>query len=454
MSGPTPDTAQARAPIESKDQLIAYFVDGFKPKSEWRIGTEHEKFAFLKATLGPVPYEGKSSIRALLEGLRDSYGWEGVYEGEHIIALSDPNSLANISLEPGGQFELSGAPLNTVDETCAEISEHLKQVREIGDKLGIGFLGLGASPVWTRAQTPVMPKGRYKIMAPYMDKVGTMGRDMMFRTCTVQVNLDYADEADMVKKLRTSIALQPLATALFANSPFLEGKPNGYQSFRSHVWTDTDNARAGMTPFVFEEGMSIERYVEFALDVPMYFAMRDGKYLNTAGESFLKFMDGKLPQLPGQKPNMKDWADHLTTIFPEVRLKKYLEMRGADSGLQDKLCALPAFWVGLLYDQSSLDAAYDLIKSSTAEQRQNMRDDVAKEGLHTNFMGRNLRELGQDILKIARAGLEARGQNESNFLNILDDEVARDKTKAQELLELYNTVWGEDITPVFEAAAY
>ena len=454
MSGPTPDTAQARAPIENKDQLIAYFVDGFKPKSEWRIGTEHEKFPFLKDTLAPVPYEGKSSIRALLEGLRDSYGWEGVYEGEHIIALSDPNSLANISLEPGGQFELSGAPLETVGETCVEVSEHLKQVRTIGDKLGIGFLGLGASPVWTRAETPVMPKGRYKIMAPYMDKVGTMGRDMMFRTCTVQVNLDYADEADMVKKLRTSIALQPLATALFANSPFLEGKPNGYQSFRSHVWTDTDNARAGMTPFVFEDGMSIERYVEFALDVPMYFAMRDGKYLNTAGESFRKFMDGKLPQLPGEKPNMKDWADHLTTIFPEVRLKKYLEMRGADSGLQDKLCALPAFWVGLLYDQSSLDAAYDLIKPSTEAQRQSMRDEVAVKGLHAQFMGRTLLDLGREVLKIARAGLDARGMSESTFLNVLDDEVARDKTKAQELLDLYNNVWGQDIAPVFKAAAY
>jgi glutamate--cysteine ligase len=454
VSGPTPDNEAARAPIESRDQLISYFVDGFKPKSDWRIGTEHEKFPFLKDSRGPVPYEGKSSIRALLEGLRDSYGWQGVYEGEHIIALSDPNSLANISLEPGGQFELSGAPLETVGETCVEISEHLKQVREIGDKLGIGFLGLGASPVWTRADTPIMPKGRYKIMAPYMDKVGTMGRDMMFRTCTVQVNLDYSDEADMVKKLRTSIALQPLATALFANSPFLEGKPNGYQSFRSHVWTDTDNARAGMTPFVFEDGMSIERYVEYALDVPMYFAMRDGKYLNTAGESFRKFLEGKLPQLPGEKPNMKDWADHLTTIFPEVRLKKYLEMRGADSGLQDKLCALPAFWVGLLYDQASLDAAYDLIKLSTEAQRQSMRDEVAVKGLHAQLMGRTLLDLGREVLKIARAGLDARGMSESTFLNVLDDEVARDKTKAQELLDLYNNVWGQDIEPVFKAAAY
>ncbi|MDE2445011.1 MAG: glutamate--cysteine ligase [Alphaproteobacteria bacterium] len=454
MSGPTPDTAQARAPIENRDQLIGYFTDGFKPKAEWRIGTEHEKFPFLKATHAPVPYAGESSIKALLEGLRDQFGWEGVYEGEHIIALSRPDSLANISLEPGGQFELSGAPLNSVGETCSEISEHLRQVRDVGDRLGVGFLGLGASPVWTRAETPVMPKGRYKIMAPYMDKVGSMGRDMMFRTCTVQVNLDYADEADMVKKLRTSIALQPLATALFANSPFLEGKPNGYQSFRSHVWTDTDNARAGMTPFVFEDGMGLERYVDYALDVPMYFAMRGGKYVNTAGESFRKFLEGKLPQLPGEKPTLKDWADHLTTIFPEVRLKKYLEMRGADSGLQDKLCALPAFWVGLLYDQSALDAAYDLIKASTTQQRQTTRDHVAKQGLATEFMGRSLLDLAKDVLAISRAGLEARGLQESNFLNVLDDEVARGKTRAEDLLDLYNNVWGKDIAPVFKAAAF
>ena len=454
MSGPTPDNEAARAPIESRAQLISYFTDGFKPKQDWRIGTEHEKFPFYKDTLGPVPYEGANGVRALLEGLRDGYGWDGVFEGEHIIALADPHSLANISLEPGGQFELSGAPLNTVGETCGEISEHLKQVRDIGDKLGIGFLGLGASPVWTREQTPIMPKGRYKIMAPYMDKVGTMGRDMMFRTCTVQVNLDYASEADMVQKLRTSIALQPLATALFSNSPFLEGKPNGFQSFRSHVWTDTDNFRAGMTPFVFEDGMGFERYVDYALDVPMYFAMRNGQFVNTAGESFRKFLDGKLPQLPGEKPTMKDWADHLTTIFPEVRLKKYLEMRGADSGLADKLCALPAFWVGLLYDQASLDAAYDIIKAATAEQRQSMRDEVPVHGLNAKFMGHSLKHVAKDVLAIARKGLIARGNNEENFLNVLDEEVHSGHSRSDVLLEKYNGAWKGDISKVFVASAY
>ncbi len=454
MSGPTPDNEAARAPIENRDQLISYFTEGFKPKADWRIGTEHEKFPFYKNTLGPVPYEGNNGIRALLEGLRDSYGWEGVYEGENIIALADPNSLANISLEPGGQFELSGAPLNSVGETCVEISQHLKQVRDIGDKLGIGFLGLGASPVWTRDQTPIMPKGRYKIMAPYMDRVGTMGRDMMFRTCTVQVNLDYASEADMVKKLRTSIALQPLATALFSNSPFLEGKPNGYQSFRSHVWTDTDNSRAGMTPFVFEDGMGFERYVDYALDVPMYFAMRGGQYVNTAGESFRKFLDGKLPQLPDEKPTLKDWADHLTTIFPEVRLKKYLEMRGADSGLANKLCALPAFWVGLLYDQSALDAAWDVVKRATAEQRQAMRDEVPVLGLNAKFMGASLKQVAKNVLAIARKGLIARENNEEQFLNVLDEEVHSGHTQSDVLLEKYNGAWGKDIAHVFVESAY
>ena len=454
MSGPTPDNAEARAPIENRSQLISYFTEGFKSKADWRIGTEHEKFPFYKANNKPVPYDGANGIRALLEGLRDAYGWTGVYEGEYIIALADPNSLANISLEPGGQFELSGAPLNTIGETCSEISEHLKQVRHIGDKLGIGFLGLGASPVWTRDQTPIMPKGRYKIMAPYMDKVGSMGRDMMFRTCTVQVNLDYSSEADMVKKLRTSIALQPLATALFSNSPFLEGKPNGYQSFRSHVWTDTDNSRAGMTPFVFEDGMGFERYVDYALDVPMYFAMREGKYVNTAGESFRKFLDGKLPQLPGEKPTMKDWADHLTTIFPEVRLKKYLEMRGADSGLADKLCALPAFWVGLLYDQAALDAAYDVIKPATAEQRQAMRDEVPVHGLNAKFMGHSLKQVAKDVLAIVRNGLIVRGNNEETFLDVLDEEVRTGHSRSDMLLEKYNGAWGRDINKVFVDSAY
>ena len=460
MSGPAPDSPKARMPIETKAQLIEELASGSKPKSAWKIGTEHEKFPFLTDTLQPVPYHGPRSIKALLDGLKDRYGWAGVYEGENIIALSDPNGLGNVSLEPGGQFELSGAPLDTVHETCEEVHEHLTQVREVGDKLGIGFLGLGASPLWSLKETPVMPKGRYGIMAPYMDKVGARGRDMMFRTCTVQVNLDFASEADMVKKLRVSLALQPIATALFADSPFLDGKPNGFLSYRSEVWRDTDNQRAGMLPFAFEQGFGFEQYVDYALDVPMYFAMRDGKYINASGESFRAFLDGRLPQLPGEKPVMKDWADHLTTIFPEVRLKKYLEMRGADSGPWRRLCALPALWVGLLYDQASLDAAWDIAKDWTAEERQKLRDDVPRLALHATIRGRSVQDIAKDVLKIARAGLEARnlhgckGKTEATFLDPLDEIAQSGKTAAEHLLALYNGDWHQDVTRVFRDFAY
>ncbi len=460
MSGPTPDTPRARAPIETRAQLIEELASGCKPKAAWRIGTEHEKFPFLTDTLGPVPYHGARSIKALLEGLRDRFGWTGVYEGDNIIALSDPNGLGNVSLEPGGQFELSGAPLASVHETCEEVHEHLSQVREVGDRLGIGFLGLGASPLWSRAETPVMPKGRYGIMAPYMDRVGKYGRDMMFRTCTVQVNLDFSSEPDMVQKLRVSLALQPIATALFANSPFLDGKPNGFLSFRSEVWRDTDNARAGMLPFVFEQGMSFERYVDYALDVPMYFVMRDGKYINTAGESFRLFLEGRLPQLPGEKPVIKDWADHLTTIFPEVRLKKYLEMRGADSGPWRRLCALPALWVGLLYHQPSLDAAWDIVKDWTAEERQSLRDQVPRLALEAKIHSRTVRDISAEVLRLSRAGLEARGLSgckgrmESAFLDTLDETVATGKTAAENLLALYHGSWHGDVRRVFRDFAY
>jgi glutamate--cysteine ligase len=460
VSGPTPDSPAARAPIESKSQLVDYLASGCKPQDQWRIGTEHEKFPFLTDTLGPVPYDGSRSIRALLEGLRDRFGWKGVYEGDNIIALSDPKGLGSISLEPGGQFELSGAPLSDVHETCEEVHDHLNQVREIGDRLGIGFLGLGASPTWTRVETPVMPKGRYNIMAPYMDKKGKLGRDMMFRTCTVQVNLDFSSEADMVKKLRVSLALQPIATALFANSPFLEGKPNGFLSFRAEVWRDTDNERSGLIPFVFEDGMGFERYADYALDVPMYFVYRDGKYHNVAGESFRAFLDGKLPQLPGLRPTLKDWSDHLTTLFPDVRLKKYLEMRGADSGPWRRLCALPALWAGLLYDQSALNAAWDLVKNWTADDRQALRDAVPKQGLAASIRGRTVRDVARDALKLSRSGLNARartgckGRTEAGFLDVLDDSVASGRTPAEDLLALYRGAWKGDVTRVFRDFAY
>jgi glutamate--cysteine ligase len=460
MSGPSPDTDEARTVVGSKAELVTYLEEGAKPRDAWRIGTEHEKFPFLTDSLRPVPYEGKRSIRALLEGLNARFGWPPIMEGKTIIGLSEPGGGGSISLEPGGQFELSGAPLETVHETCEEVHEHLAQVREVGDELGIGFLGLGFSPLWTRAETPVMPKGRYAIMAPYMDRKGRLGRDMMFRSCTVQVNLDFGSEADMVKKLRVSLALQPVATALFAASPFTEGKPNGFKSFRSAVWLDTDPDRTGMLPFAFEAGFGFERYVDYALDVPMYFVSRNGHYIDCAGESFRRFMEGKLPQLPGERPTFKDWGDHLTTIFPEVRLKRYLEMRGADSGQWRRLCALPALWTGVLYDERSLDEAHELIKGWSAGERQAMRETVPRLALQAEIAGRTVQEIAKDMLALSRAGLERRaklgckGRSEAQFLDVLDEIAETGRTRAEDLLAHYDSDWNGDVTRVFRDFAF
>jgi glutamate--cysteine ligase len=448
-------------PIESRNELVAHIEQGAKPKPQWRIGTEHEKIPFYSEGLRPVPYEGPAGISALLHGMAGRFGWRPVYDRENVIALEDPSCElgGSITLEPGGQFELSGAPLRTIFQTCEEVNRHLRQVREIADPLGVAFLGLGFSPLWTLAETPRMPKSRYAIMTAYMPKVGRHGLDMMYRSATVQVNLDFAGEADMVKKLRVSLALQPIATALFANSPFTEGKPNGYLSFRSAVWLDTDNARAGMLPFAFEDGMGFERYVDYALGVPMYFVRRNKKYIDVAGSSFRDFLKGRLPQLPGEKPTIADWADHLTTIFPEVRLKRYLEMRGADSGPWRSLCALPAFWTGLLYDQASLDAAYDLIKDWTAQERQQVRNDVPRLALNAPFREGTLLDVARPALVLATAGLNARAhhngfEHESMFLEPLTAIVESGQTAAEALLDRYRGEWRGDVRPVFTENAY
>jgi glutamate--cysteine ligase len=350
--------------------------------------------------------------------------------------------------------------LRTIHETCGEVNTHLAQVREAGGALGIGMLGLGFSPKWTMAETPRMPKGRYKIMSAYMPKVGSLGLDMMFRSCTVQVNLDFSSEADMVKKLRVSLALQPVATALFANSPFTEGRPNGFLSFRGEIWRDTDKARTGMLPWAFEDGMGFERYVDYALDVPMYFVYRDGRYIDAAGSSFREFLAGRLPQLPGERPSLYDWADHLTTLFPEVRLKKFLEMRGADGGPWRRLCALPALWTGILYDQASLDAAWDLVKDWTAAERQALRDAVPRLGLNTPFRDGTLLGIAEQVLKIAEAGLSARArlngsdEDETIFLESLQEIVGSKMTPAELLLRKYEQEWQGDIDRIFTAEAY
>jgi glutamate--cysteine ligase len=446
-------SADADPIIESRDDLLAIFRKGEKPKERWRIGTEHEKFVYHHADHRAPSYEEKGGIHALLIGLT-KFGWEPVYEGDNIIALSGSDGA--ISLEPAGQFELSGAPLDNLHQTCVEAERHLAQVKEIGDRLGIGFLGMGFWPDKTREQLPIMPKGRYEIMLRHMPRVGSLGLDMMLRTCTIQTNLDYASEADMVKKFRVSLALQPLATALFANSPFTEGKPNGFLSFRSHIWTDTDPHRTGMLPFVFSDSFGYDRYADYMLDVPMYFVYRDGKYIDAAGLSFRDFLDGRLPVLPGEKPTLGDWTDHLSTAFPEVRLKSFLEMRGADGGPWSRICALPAFWVGLLYDDQALDEAWDEVKHWTIEDHNRIRAQVPTLGLKTTGpRGRTFQELGSRILDIAHGGLSRRkrlnaiGEDETGFLSPLREIVASGKTPAERLLDRYDGEWGGDIDRIY-----
>ena len=447
-------------PIERYEQMAEYLASGCKPKEDWRIGTEHEKFGFCKDSLLPLPYEGERSIHAVLSALRDRHDWQELREGDKLIGLTKDG--ANISLEPGGALELSGAPLETIHETCDEVNVHLKEVKDIADEIGVGFIGLGAAPTWMHEQMPLMPKGRYKLMDAYMGKVGTMGRTMMRRTSTVQVNLDYSSEADMIQKLRVGIALQPVAVALFANSPFFEGKPNGHKSWRSRVWRDTDNARAGMIPFVFDDDFGFERWVEYALDVPMYFVYRDGKYIDALGQSFRDFLDGKLPALPGEKPTLSDWADHLTTAFPEARIKKYIEMRGADGGPWRRLCALPAFWVGLCYEQDSLDAAWDLVKDWDAETREALRVAASVDGLHAKVGNIDMHELSKSVLDIANAGLAKRARpgaggmipDETHFLNALMESVETKKTPADELMDHYNGAWAGDLNRIFAEFSY
>jgi glutamate--cysteine ligase len=445
-------------PIETRDELVAWFAAGCKPKEKFRVGTEHEKFAFSLDGHRPSPYAGPRGIRALLDGMQHMLGWEPIMEGENIIGLADVTGGGAISLEPGGQFELSGAPLEDVHQTCSELMAHLAQLREVARPLHIGFLGMGMTPTWSRADMPTMPKGRYKIMTAYMPKVGKLGLDMMYRTCTVQTNHDFSSESDMVKKLRVGLALQPVATALFANSPFTEGKPNGFVSFRSEIWRDTDNARAGMLPWAFEPGMGFERYVDYALDVPMYFIKRGDDYIDVSGRSFRDHLAGTL--LPGERATISDWANHISTIFPEVRLKRYLEMRGSDGGPWRVLPSLPAFWCGILYDEDCLAAAWDIAKDWTAEERQKLRDDVPRLGFKSTIRNRDLLHIAIELLRIARQGLMRRnrldrnGRDETRYLRPLEETVARGITPAEMLLEKFHGPWAGSVDPIYDELAY
>lgn len=435
--------------IESKAQLVAYMESGSKPKSDWTIGTEHEKFGF-DALHRPLPYEGDISIKSMLEGLRDGFGWSEMREAGKLIGLTKAG--ANISLEPGGQFELSGAMVTNLHQSAAELQQHLHELHQIGDKIGAKFMGLGAAPEWRGDEVAVMPKGRYRLMTDYMGRVGTHGTQMMYRTCTVQVNLDYSSESDMVKKLRVALSLQPVATALFANSPFFDGKPNGHKSWRSRIWRDLDAARTGMLPFAFESGMGFEAYVDWVLDVPMYFVYRNGKYINALGQSFRDFLNGELPALPGEVPSMSDWADHMTTVFPEARVKKYIEMRGADVGNQAHINALPAFWVGLMYNSAALDAAWDLVKGFDEATREALRVAASVDGLDALVDGVPMIDLAHAAVALSHAGLAERGLGEEAFLAPLMQNIATKSTQADRFLAFYHGAWKCDLRPIYQAA--
>ena len=435
--------------IESKAQLAAYMESGSKPKSDWTIGTEHEKFGF-DALHRPLPYEGDISIKSMLEGLRDGFGWSEMREAGKLIGLTKAG--ANISLEPGGQFELSGAMVTNLHQSAAELQQHLHELHQIGDKIGAKFMGLGAAPEWRGDEVAVMPKGRYRLMTDYMGRVGTHGTQMMYRTCTVQVNLDYSSESDMVKKLRVALSLQPVATALFANSPFFDGKPNGHKSWRSRIWRDLDAARTGMLPFAFESGMGFEAYVDWVLDVPMYFVYRNGKYINALGQSFRDFLNGELPALPGEVPSMSDWADHMTTVFPEARVKKYIEMRGADVGNQAHINALPAFWVGLMYNSAALDAAWDLVKGFDEATREALRVAASVDGLDALVDGVAMIDLAHAAVALSHTGLAERGLGEEAFLAPLMQNIATKSTQADRFLAFYHGAWKCDLRPIYQAA--
>ena len=438
-------------PIESFDQLAAMLESGCKPAQDWRIGTEHEKFGWLTDSRAPLPYAGDRSISALFAGLESRFGWTPLREGGNVIGMQ--RGQANISLEPGGQFELSGAAVATLHQTAEELQTHLDEVRALADPLGIRFMGIGAAPEWSGTDMPVMPKGRYRLMTDYMGRVGTHGTQMMYRTCTVQVNLDYGSEADMVKKLRVALALQPVATALFASSPFFDGALNGHKSWRSRIWRGLDNSRTGMLPFAFDGDFGFQAYVDWVLDVPMYFVYRDGAYINALGQSFRDFLKGELPALPGEKPTLADWADHMTTVFPEARVKKYIEMRGADCGDQAHINALPAFWVGLMYDQGALDAAWDLVKGLDVETREGLRVAASVDGLQAEAGGVKIADLAQAAVGLSQAGLAARGLGEETYLAPLVGSLAAGQVQADRWLSLYHGDWGGRLDPIYEASS-
>ena len=448
-------------PITSPRQLADYLAVGSKPREEWGIGTEHEKFGFRLKDLKAPPYEPSDgqpgSIRDLLHGL-EAYDATPITDRGNTIGLKQGG--ASVSLEPAGQLELSGGIAATLHETAAEFETHYQQVRAVSRGLDLGFAPLGFHPLARREDMPWMPKGRYAIMRRYMPLVGSMGLDMMTRTCTVQVNLDFASEQDMVQKLRVSLLLQPLATALFANSPFTEGQENGFMSYRAHVWTDTDNQRSGIPPVMLAPDFGFERYAEWLIDhVPMYFVYRDGQYIDVAGASFRDFMNAKVPALKGITATIGDFADHMTTAFTDVRVKRFLEMRGADSGRAEMMIAQSALWVGLLYDAAALAAATSLVAKLGWEDVMTLRSAVPRQGLGTPFGKGTLRDLAREVVAIAADGLRARyqrdinGNDESIHLAPLYQIADGGPVQSEYWLERNRTVWKGKIGKILTEAA-
>ncbi|MDX8382005.1 MAG: glutamate--cysteine ligase [Ghiorsea sp.] len=444
-----------------REELADYFRSGCKPKSDWKIGTEHEKIGYCKNSLRPIPYFGEKSIQHLLERLADwNYDeqWLAVLENGNPIALK--HGLASITLEPGGQLELSGAPLATIHETHDEVGRHFDLLRHLTTELEMGFLAVGFQPKWKRSDIPWMPKSRYNVMREYMTKVGTKGHDMMLRTATTQANLDFESEADMVKKMRVAYCLQPMVTALFAASPFKDGKPSGLLSTRADCWLDTDPNRTGIPGCVFKDDFSFESWTEWVLDVPMYFVLRDGDYVDCTGESFRDFLEGKLPSLPGQHPTYADWELHVSTTFPEVRLKQFIEVRGADSGGWDWISALPALWKGLLYDEATLNKAWDMVKDWQHGDVVELMKNVPKTALKTSFLDKNVHHFAEIVLNLAKEGLDninvcdKNGRCEAQYLTPLFEVVSSGETQSDKWLKLYHGVWNENIDCLFKEASH
>ncbi len=450
-----PNEPAGAAPVESVEELVAHLRSGEKPRERWRVGTEHEKIGLYEDTHAPVPYEGERGIGALLRRVAAEDGWNPLVEGPHVIGLEKAG--ASITLEPGGQMELSGAPLRTIHETCDEFHAHLSLMKRVCEPMRIVFLGLGIHPLHGVERIPVMPKARYRIMRRYLPTRGSLALEMMFATATVQANFDYSDEADMVAKMRAALGVSPIVSALFANSSVSEGKANGFITRRLHIWTHTDPDRCGMLPFAFEQGFGYREYVEWALDVPMFFIVRNGAYQPAHETTFRRFLQ---QGFRGERPTLADFDRHLTTLFPDVRLKRIIEVRGADAVPPGLTCSLPALWKGLLYDPEALKQAAALVSGYDAETREAARSDVARRGLSARYGGEPVLELARQLAAISREGLARlahagrRDRDETGFLDPVFAQLELAASPGSLVVERWEGEWARSVERLIEYARY